>query len=301
MERILHDQLYNYLTKFDLFSGTQFGFRKFHSTAGALLDCTNEWYINLDRKMFNLVVFIDLKKAFDTVDHQILLSKLELYGIKGQAINLLKSYLTNRKQKCQIRNSFSSERLIKCGVPQGSILGPLLFLLYINDLPHCLSKTKPRLFADDTNLTASANSMTDLEAAVNSDLENLRKWLIANKLSLNVAKTEFILIGSKSMINNISNSHPNVFIENKQIKQVYECKTLGVKIDQHLSWKDNTDEICKKVKAGISAIRRIRPFVDQDTLILIYNAIVRPYFHYCSEVWDVFGEAQSKRLQKLQN
>ena len=302
MERILHDQLYiNYLTKFDLFSDTQFGFRKFHSTAGALLDCTNEWYINLDRKMFNLAVLIDLKKAFDTVDHQILLSKLELYGIKGQAINLLKSYLTNRKQRCQIRNSFSSERLIKCAVPQGSILGPLLFLLYINDLPHCLSKTKPRLFADDTNLTASANSMTDLEAAVNSDLENLRKWLIANKLSLNVAKTEFILIGSKSMMKNISNSHPNVFIENKQIKQVYECKTLRVKIDQHLSWKGNTDEICKKVTAGISAIRRIRPFVAQDTLILIYNAIVPPYFDYCSEVWDVFGAAQSKRLQKLQN
>ena len=103
------------------------------------------------------------------------------------------------------------------------------------------------------------------------------------------------------MIKNISNSHPNVFIENKQIKQVYECKTLGVKIDQHLSWKGNTDEICKKVTAGISAIRRIRPFVAQDTLILIYNTIVRPYFDYCSEVWDVFGAAQSKRLQKLQN
>ena len=136
-------------------------------------------------------------------------------------------------------------------------LGPLLFLLYISDLPHCLSKTKPRLFADNTNLTASANSMTDLEAAVNSDMENLRKWLIANKLSLNVAKTEFILIGSKSMIKNISNSHPNVFVENKQIKQVYECKALGVKIDMHLSWKGNTDEICKKLTARISAIRRI--------------------------------------------
>ena len=175
MERILYDQLYNYLTKFELLSDSQFGFRKFHSTASALLDCTNDWYVNLDRKMFNLVVLIDLKKAFDTVDHQILLNKLELYGIKGQALTLLKSYLTNRNQKCQIKNSFSSERLIKCGVPQGSILGPLFFLLYINDLPHCLSKTKPRLFADDTNLTASANSMTDLETAVNSDLENLRK------------------------------------------------------------------------------------------------------------------------------
>ena len=159
---MLQDQLYNYLMKFDLFSHAQFGLRKFHSTAGALLDCTNKWYINLDIKMLNLVVLIDLKKAFDTVDH----------------------------------------------------------------LP-----------------------------AANSDLENVRKWLIANKLRLNVPKTEFILIGSKSMIKNISNSHANVFIENKQIKQVYACKTLGVKIDQNLSWKSDTDEICKKVKAGISGIR----------------------------------------------
>ncbi len=236
MERILYDQLYNYLTKFELLSDSQFGFRKFHSTATALLDCTNDWYVNLDRKMFNLVVFIDLKKAFDTVDHTILLRKLELYGIKGQALTLLESYLTNRTQKCQVKNSFSSEKLIKCGVPQGSILGPLFFLLYINDLRECLNKTKPRLFADDTNLTASGDSITDLEAAVNSDLENLRKWLISNKLSLNVAKTEFMLIGSKPMIKKISDSHPNIFIENKQIKQVFECKTLGVTVDQHLSW-----------------------------------------------------------------
>ena len=257
--------------------------------------------MNLDRKMFNLVVLIDLKKAFDTVDHQILLRKLELYGIKGQALTLLRSYLTNRNQKCQVKNSFSPERLIKCGVPQGSILGPLFFLLYINDLPHCLNKTKPRMFADDTNLTASVNSLTDLEAAANSDLENLRKWLIANRLSLNVAKTEFMLIGSKPMTKNISVSHPNVLIENKQIKRVNECKTLGVTIDKHLSWKSNTEKICKKVTAGISAIRHIKPFVDQDTLVLIYNAIVRPSFDYCCEVWDVFGETQSKRFQKLQN
>jgi hypothetical protein len=240
-----------------------------------------------------------LKKAFDTVDHQILLNKLELYGIKGQALTLLKSY--HRYQKCQIKNSFYSERLIKCGGQQGSTLGPLFFLLYINDFPHCLNKTKPRLFADDTNLTASANSMIDLETAVNSDLENLRKWLMANKLSLNVAKTEFMLIGSKPMIENIPDSCPNVYIENIQIKQVHECKTLGVTIDHHLSWKRNTENICKKVTAGISAIRRIKPFVDHDTLILIYNTIVRPYFDYCCEVGDAFGETQSKRLQKLQN
>ena len=298
MERILYNQIYNYLTTFGLLSNSQFGFRKSHSTATALLECTNEWYVNLDRKLFNLVVFIDLKKAFDTVDHQILFKKLQHYGIKGQAHSLLKSYLTNRSQKCQLNGFVSSEQPIKCGVPQGSILGPLLFLLYINDLPECLDNTRPRLFADDTNLTASGESLNDIEIAVNSDLENLRNWLMANKLSLNVAKTEFMLIGPKRMK---TDSSLNILIENKQIKQVNECKTLGILIDQHLSWNNNTKNICKKVTAGISALRRVKPFVSKETLISIYNAIIRPHFDYCCEVWDVFGKTQSDRLQKLQN
>ena len=141
------------------------GFRKSHSTSTALLDCTDEWYMNIDEKVFNLVVFIDLKKAFDTVNHGILLKKLKSYGIKGQALDLLRSYLPNRRQKCQVDRFVPRERSIECGVPQGSILGPLLFLLYINDLPECLKNTRPRLFADDTNLTASSHSIADIEIA----------------------------------------------------------------------------------------------------------------------------------------
>ena len=148
------------------------------------------------------------------------------------------------------------------------------------------------MFADDTNLTVSGNSITDLETAVNSDLEKLRKWLIANKLSLNVAKTEFMLIGSKQMIKSISNLQLNVKIKNKSIKQVYETKTLGVTIDQHLSWRTNTENICKKITSGISALRHLKEFADKQTLLSVYNAIVRPYFDYCCEVWDVFGETQ---------
>ena len=121
---------------------------------------------------------------------------------------------------------------------------------------------------------------------------------MANKLSLNVAKTEFMLIRPKRIK---TDPHPNIFIENEQIKQVYECKTLGIVVDQHLSWNSNTKNICKKISAAISALCRVKQFVDKDTLISIYDAIVRPHFDYCCEVWDVLGETQSKRLQKLQN
>ena len=134
--------------------------------------------------------------------------------------------------------------------------------------------------------------MSHLETAMNSDLENLREWLIANRLTLNVAKTEFMLIGSKQMIK-ISDLQLNVVIENKPVKHVIECKTLGVTLDQYLLWKSNTENICNKITSGISALRRLKEFIDRKTLVSVYNAIVRPYFDYCCEAWYVFGETQS--------
>ena len=154
MERILYDQMYDYLKKQNILSEHQFGFRQFHSTTTTLLDCTNEWYINMDRGLYNIVVLLDLKKAFDTVNHEILLRKFERYGFGNKALDLLSNYLTNRTQRCQLNGMLSDQRGITCGIPQGSILGPLLFIIYINDLPNCLKHTTPRMFADDTSLTA---------------------------------------------------------------------------------------------------------------------------------------------------
>ena len=297
-ERILYDQLHNYLSANDILCERQFGVRRLHSTASALLGSTNSWYLNVDRKMFNLVLFLDLKKAFLTVNHEILLREMEIYGVTGNALNLMKSYLRDRKQICQINGVSSTENRIGCEIPQGSILGPLFFLLYINGLPECLRQTTPRLFADDTNRTASGKPEEEVEKAMNGDPEYVKKWLLANKLSLNVAKTEFLLIGSHYSILTIT-AHPSIGIGHNFLNQVTYSKVLVVEIDQFLSCDKHVDSIAKKLTSSIGTIWRIREFVDRETLVAVHNAIVQPHFNYCSEVWDSLGEGLSKRLQTL--
>ena len=195
-ENVLCEQETEYLENENILTDHQFGFSRFHSTASALLDYTNGWYVNMDRSLYDMVFFLDLKKAFDTVNHEILLNKFMTYGITDSALDLLSSYLTDRKQKCQVNGTSSQLRKIHRGVPQGSILGHLL-LIYINDLPTCLEYATPRLFADDTSITVAGKSVNEKEVTLNYDLVNMKKWLAADKLNLNIAKTEYVFIGSK--------------------------------------------------------------------------------------------------------
>ena len=173
LEKTVYNQLISYINENNILSGNQFGFRKSHSTVTSLLNATSNCLLNIDKGLINGVLFLDLRKAFDTVDHIILIEKLKLYGITGGALNWFISYLEKRYQTCKINNVKSSRKLIKCGVPQGSNLGPLLFLLYVNDLPNCLDQAKPSMFADDTNISASAESVDELEGKLNTDLSNI--------------------------------------------------------------------------------------------------------------------------------
>ena len=167
-----YEQLYDYFVSNNLLSDRQFGFRQFHSTALTLLDSTNEWLINMGK--INIAVFLDLQKAFDTINHDILLQKLETYGMGSSALNLLRNYLTDRTQICSVNGVLSCSKTVTCGVPQGPILGPLLFLIYINDLPGSLEFSSAKKFADDTTLTASGESILDAEVAINDDLANIK-------------------------------------------------------------------------------------------------------------------------------
>ena len=203
----------------DIISTHQSGFRSSHSTLTALLEATANWAFNIDRGSVNAVVFLHLKKGFDTVDHDILLSKMNLYGIQGIALDWFRSYLTNRTQRCLANGSLSRICSLECGVPQGTILGPLLFLIYISDLPNCLNSCQPRMYAYDTYITYADVDVNSIQLNLNHDLGNLNKWLISNKLTLNTAKTEFMLIGSRQKLSTLSSQPAELSIDNVPIEK----------------------------------------------------------------------------------
>ena len=228
-EKVMYEQFYDYLSRKNILDPRQSGFRSLHSTVTALLDLTNQWCFNIDRGLINGVLFLDLKKAFDTVDHNLLLIKLEYVGVRGQTLEWLKSYLSNRSQAVFINGVLSEHEQIKCGVPQGSILGPLLFFIYINDLSSIIGIATTRMYADDTNLTFTACNIPELQEQMSVDIQCLKNWLIANKLTLNVIKTEFMLVGSRQRIATMT------FLNGISLNRVNCSKCLGVKIDEFLT------------------------------------------------------------------
>ena len=183
-----------YLNNHGLLSASQSGFRSFHSTLTALIKNTDDWYSGMDLGKYVGTVFVDLKKAFDTVDHNILLQKLYHYGVQDLDLKWFESYLSNRKQFTRIDGVDSSIQNINIGVPQGSCLGPLLFLIYINDLPYSVKNAKVSMYTDDTSLAFQSDRTSQLTEALNDDLKNLHLWLKGNKLSLNVAKAKSLVI-----------------------------------------------------------------------------------------------------------
>ena len=177
-EKIIFDQLYAYLNDNNLLSQCQSGFRPLCSTLTALLEATSDWRVNVDNELLNGVVFIDLKKAFDAIDHGILSQKLKCHGVDTVGIRWFESYLFGRTQKYAVNGKLSNSVPVTCGVSQGISLGPLLFLVYINDLPNCLNSSTPRMFADDPSISYSSDSIEQLQNVMNSELKNLNDWLI---------------------------------------------------------------------------------------------------------------------------
>ena len=239
LERIMYKRLYNHLSQNHMLYPKQFGFQKSHSTEHAIIQLIDQINSSFEKNNFTLDVFIDLSKAFDTVDHHILISKLENYGVNGNNLRWFQSYLKNREQYLNFNNKITTLSQITCGVPQGSILGPLLFLIYVNDLNNASSILDPIMFADDTNLFYSQKNIHQLFTKINEELEKIGDWFKANKLSLNNKKTKYTLFHKNSIKDDLPVKLPDLEIANNEIERKKAIKFLGVILDENVNWQEH--------------------------------------------------------------
>ena len=275
----------------------QFGFRAKHSTSSALITLVDKITQSLAKGESVLGVFLDLRKAFDTVDHKILLNKLHSYGIRGSANQWFKNYLSNRQQYVVWDQCASQRKQLSFGVPQGSILGPILFLIYINDLAAISPVLFPVLFADDTSVFISGKDSGSLISIMNTELTKLSLWLEVNKLSLNVAKCQHMFFYSRNK--KICTSLP-VVIKGEAVSRVSTTKFLGVILDEHLNWQAHINSVINKVSKCIGITYKARQYLLQSTLLKLYYALVYPHLSYCIEVWGNTFKSHLHRLEVVQ-
>ena len=301
-EKLVYKQLVSYIEKHDILFEYQFGFRKGRSTAQAITEIADTLRKAIDNNLYSCGIFLDFSKAFDTVNHSILLQKLESYGIRGLPLAWFESYLTNRKQYVALGDTKSSYQTMVCGVPQGSSLGPLLFLIYINDLPNSSEVLSFKIFADDTNLFASAKDLKSLELLMNSELKKVKEWCDINKLSINLKKTNFMIIKPQRKKNmNISINITNRDGSCHSLEQKDHIKYLGVMIDSSLSWKYHISYVCAKLSRNIGIISKLRYYLSVNQLKQIYYNLIYPYISYAIVAWGSTCKTNLQKIQTKQN
>ena len=296
-EKVIVKQFTKFLTENNVFSKSQFGFRNKHNTAHAIMNLLEIISEALENNEYTLAIFLDLKKAFDTVDHTILLEKLHHYGIRGTPLKLIKDYLSNRKQFVKINNSLSDPLDITCGVPQGSILGPLLFILYINDLSNISEFVKAILFADDSTIIKSDQILTKLGEEMTKEFALISDWLNANKLSLNVLKTKYVVFCSRQ-----KNDNPIATVNHndKKLEQVESTKFLGAQVEQNLNWSEHIKTVTDKLAHVSGIIYRCQHILSQKSLLNLYKTLALPHILYCNVIWGATHESHLDPIIKMQ-
>ena len=295
LEKIIYKRIYEFLEKQNILYEFQYGFRKGHSTEHALIEIVDKIKLAMDNNELTCGIFLDLSKAFDTVNHETLIYKLDHYGIRGPANNLLKSYLSNRKQFVKIGKHKSKLKNITCGVPQGSVLGPLLFILYINDLHKACTTGNTRIFADDTNIFFKCKDIKEITTIGSQIMTQLQGWFKANKLTLNSEKSSFIIFRSKRKKQ--TNIPEQIKYEDTSINRCNSIKYLGVILDEHLDWNEHIHDLCNKLKRYFKTFYCIRRYLNIDQVKTIYYALIYSRIKYGI---SVFGTACKKKLTKIQ-
>ena len=295
-EKVIFQQTYSYFEQNNLLYTSQYGFRKGHSTEYAALELADRIIQQMDENKTPINIYLDLSKAFDTLNHSILIHKLKFYGINGTAIHLFKSYLSNRKQYVEYENNTSDTLLITTGVPQGSVLGPLLFIIYLNDIAKSSDIFDFICYADDTTLSSVLNYFGNSQSFsdnINIELKKVYDWLKVNKLSLNISKTKFIIFHSPQQNVTI----PLLYVDNTYIECVKNFNFLGIYFNQHMSWKYHINHIAKNISKSIGILNRLKSLLPTHVKVMIYNALILSKINYGILTWGYESESILK-LQK---
>lgn len=298
LEKLLLNRITTFLNQHNVLYDYQYGFRQGSSTATATVELLDDIIKAIDSKELVGALFLDLRKAFDTLDHSVLLRKLNGYGIRGIANQIIGSYLQDRMQFVAIGDVKSSLQPIRVGVPQGSNIGPLLFLLYVNDLSRLQLKGIPRLFADDTALFYPHVDANTIVNFMTQDLVTLSKYFSSNLLSLNVSKTKYMIFHS---VRKKVDQHRQVLLNSSPIEEVKSFKYLGLILDSTLSWVDHIKHIERKVTSLCGILRRVSYFVSRNILLKFYFAHIHSSFSYLTLTWGRASKSSLRSLQILQN
>ena len=275
----------------------QYGFKAMDSTVNQLVFIVNTIYENLEKGKDICLVFLDVSKAFDKVDHEGLLLKLEQMGIAGDLLMWLKSYLNNRQQRVIINGTCSNWKSINAGVPQGSILGPLLYLVYVNDIVNDI-ETLISLFADDTSLLEVIDKHDPHTSfnKINQDLDKLKQWSDQWRSQFNESKSVYMILTKKRT----EPTYPSVKMNNIELKKVDSHTHLGLTINKNLTWNDHINKITAKASKRIDCLKRIRTLVPRTTLEILYKSMIRPVLEYASILYDNLTSYLSIRLENCQ-
>ena len=301
LEKIVAKQMFRFLNKHKILYEHQYGFRSGHDTTQPLLQLLDRIYegLNADDQRYSLGIFLDLKKAFDTVHHETLIYKLNHYGFTNVTNLWFRNYLSNRTQYVTVGKETSDIESILCGVPQGSVLGPILFLLYINDLPNA-TNLYTTLFADDTGFLVSSTDLKALELQANAELSKAYEWFKANKLTLNITKTKYIVFRTPKM--KFDQTLLNIKINDVPLDRIgHNCKDtffkfVGVRLDEYLNWDQHTKYILTKISSANFVINQAKKLLPMNIRMLIYNSLVKSYLEYGILAW---GNAKSREIDKI--
>ena len=299
IEKIVHDRIYTYCNANGLLEERQGGFRPKHSTVSTTAYFINDLYKAMNEKEVSIAVFIDAMKAFDTVNHEILLEKLKKIGISGKNHNWIKNYISGRNQCTVANDTMSQKRLITCGVPQGSVCGPLLFLLYINDITSSLKNCKVSLYADDTVVYVSHSNIQTALQLLQHDLNLLNVWCSKNKLTINCKKTKYCVFGMRSTVKKSYNIDTIISLNNTVLDRVCSYKYLGFILDDRLNFNKHISELCNLLTHKLYLLSKIRRYLTKDACIKVFKSMILSLIEYGDIIYEGTTAKNLENISKL--